>query len=72
MVGEIGIMSSSAMDSLTFDDNLRFELEKKRDEVSGVSLDEEAANLVRFQRMYEAGARIIRAADEMMEIIINL
>jgi flagellar hook-associated protein 1 FlgK len=65
-------MSKAAADGLTYDDNLRFELEKKRDAVSGVSLDEEAANLIRFQRAYEAGARMMRVADELLETIINL
>jgi len=65
-------MSKSASDSLTYDDNLRFELEKKRDAVSGVSLDEEATNLIRFQRAYEAGAKIIQLTDELLETIINL
>jgi len=72
MVSDVGIMSKAALDSLTYDDNLRFELEKKRDAVSGVSLDEEAANLLKYQRMYEAGARIIKVTDELMEMIINL
>jgi len=72
IVADVGIMSKAALDSLAYDDNLRFELEKKRDAVSGVSLDEEAANLIRYQRMYEAGARIIKITDELMEMIINL
>ncbi|MEW6599412.1 MAG: flagellar hook-associated protein FlgK [Nitrospirota bacterium] len=72
IVSDVGIMGKAATDSLTYDDNLRFELQKKRDEISGVSLDEEAANLLRYQRMYEAGARIIKVTDELMEMIINL
>jgi len=72
IVTDTGTMSKAALDSLTYDDNLRFELEKKRDAASGVSLDEEAANLIRFQRMYEAGARIIKVTDELMEMVINL
>ena len=72
IVADVGIMGKAALDSLAYDDNLRFELEKKRDAVSGVSLDEEAANLIRYQRMYEAGARIIKITDELMEMIINL
>jgi len=72
IVSSVGIMSKSASDSLTYDDNLRFELEKKRDAVSGVSLDEEATNLIRFQRAYEAGAKIIQLTDELLETIINL
>ncbi len=72
IVSDIGIMSKAASDSLTYDDNLRFELERKRDSVSGVSMDEEAANLIKYQRMYEAGAKIIQVTDELMEMIINL
>ncbi len=72
IVSDVAITSRAAQDSLTYDDNLRFELEKKRDAVSGVNLDEEAAKLLQFQHMYEAGARILRVTDELMETIINL
>jgi flagellar hook-associated protein 1 FlgK len=72
IVTTVGTMSKAAADGLTYDDNIRFELEKKRDAVSGVSLDEEAANLIRFQRAYEAGARMMRVTDELLETIINL
>ena len=44
----------------------------RREEVSGVSLDEEFANLVKFQKAFEASARMIRVADEMLEQITNL
>ena len=72
IVSTVGILSKAATDSLTYDDNLLFELKKKRDDVSGVSLDEEAANLIRFQRAFEAGARIIKVTDELLELVINL
>lgn len=44
----------------------------RRDEVSAVSLDEEFTNLIRFQKAFEASARMIQTADEMLERIINL
>ncbi|MBI5741910.1 MAG: flagellar hook-associated protein FlgK [Nitrospirae bacterium] len=72
IVSSVGIMSKAASDSLTYDDNLLFELQKKREEISGVSLDEEAANLIRYQRAYEAGARILTITDELLEMVINL
>jgi flagellar hook-associated protein 1 FlgK len=37
-----------------------------------VSLDEEAANLLRYQRAYEAGAKMIQIADELMQTVLNL
>ena len=39
--------------------------------VSGVNLDEEAADLVRFQQAYQAAARIISVADEIFQTLIN-
>ncbi|RJQ45415.1 MAG: flagellar hook-associated protein FlgK [Nitrospiraceae bacterium] len=72
IISNVGVMSKAASDSLTYDDNLLFELQKKRDETSGVSLDEEAANLIRYQRSYEAGARILKVTDELLQTIINL
>lgn len=43
-----------------------------REQAQAVSLDEEAVNLVRFQRAYEAAARVIRAIDELLETVIGL
>jgi flagellar hook-associated protein 1 FlgK len=40
--------------------------------VSGVSLDEEAANLMQFQRTYEAAARVLTIADEMVQTILSI
>jgi flagellar hook-associated protein 1 len=39
--------------------------------VSGVSLDEEMTNLIRFQRAYQASARAMSTTDEMLDILIN-
>jgi flagellar hook-associated protein 1 FlgK len=46
-------------------------LENQRQSVSGVSLDEEVANLVKFQHAYQAAARAMTAADEALDTIIN-
>jgi flagellar hook-associated protein 1 FlgK len=43
-----------------------------RDQISGVSLDEEAVHLIEFQRAYQASARMVAAIDQMMEIAVNL
>ena len=37
-----------------------------RDQVSGVSLDEEAASMIKFQRAYEANAKYFTAVDDML------
>lgn len=47
-------------------------LAAQRDAVSGVSLDEEAINLMRYQRAFQAASRVISATDEMLQQIINM
>ena len=44
----------------------------QRDASSGVSLDEEAINLLQFQKSYEAAARFLKVADEMTQTILAL
>lgn len=72
LVGRIGSQSQSASDELTFSDNFLTGLTTRRDAVSGVNMDEEAADLIRFQRAYEAAARLIRTADELLQTLLNL
>ncbi len=44
----------------------------KRDETSAVSLDEEAANLLRFQQAYQASAQIISTANKLFDTILGI
>lgn len=43
----------------------------QRESTSGVSLDEEAAELMKFQRAYQASARVISVVDQMLDIVVN-
>ncbi len=72
IVSEAGTLSSAAADSLTFDNNLLTELSNRRESISGVSLDEEAINLIKYQRSFQAGARMINVTDELLQTILNL
>ena len=47
------------------------QIQSLREQVSGVSLDEEALNLMKFQRAYEANARLFRAVDDAMQILFD-
>ena len=47
-------------------------LASERESVSGVNLDEEAVNLMRFQRAFQAAARLITTIDELMQTLIGL
>jgi flagellar hook-associated protein 1 FlgK len=48
------------------------QLEDQRGGISGVSLDEEAANLIRYQRAFEASARVVTTISDMTEVAVNL
>lgn len=48
------------------------QLEDQRASVSGVSLDEEAANMVRYQTAYSAAARVVSVVNEMLDQVVNL
>lgn len=46
-------------------------VDDRRQSVSGVAMDEEMSNLVRFQRAYQASARAMSTMDEMLDVLIN-
>ncbi len=48
------------------------EAKERRDGVSAVSLDEEAADLLRFQQAYQASAQVIQMANKMFDAIVQL
>ena len=41
------------------------------DAVSGVSIDEEASNIMLYQKSYQAAARLMTALDELLDVLIN-
>ncbi|MGE4284118.1 MAG: flagellar hook-associated protein FlgK [Clostridia bacterium] len=50
---------------------LLVQLQNNRDSLSGVSLDEEMTNMMKYQHAYNASARVINIVDEMIDQIVN-
>lgn len=48
------------------------QLEQQKSSYSGVSVDEEMSNIIKFQRSYEASAKLIKVADEMLETLLAM
>jgi len=71
LVSQAGIDSSRAKVGLERQSLVVDQVIAQREAVSGVSIDEEAANLVEFQRSYQAAARVISTVDQMLEILLN-
>jgi flagellar hook-associated protein 1 len=48
------------------------QLQDQRGSISGVSLDEEATNLIQYQRAYEAAAQVVNTANQMLTTLMNM
>lgn len=70
-VTRVGTVMDEARKGETNAQSLLDTVQERRESVSGVSLDEEMTNLVRFQRGYEASARTMTALDEALDTLIN-
>lgn len=44
---------------------------QQRDSATGVSMDEELADMMKYQRAYEASARVVRTLDELLNTLVN-
>jgi flagellar hook-associated protein 1 FlgK len=68
----IGTDAQSAKQSLDTQSAMLTQVKNLRDSVSGVSLDEEAINLIRFQRAYQASSRFISVIDQLTADMIGI
>jgi flagellar hook-associated protein 1 FlgK len=71
VVGRLGLEARGADDQKANQEVVRQYLEARRESFSGVSLDEEAAKLVLYQRAFEAAARSLSVLDEILDQLIN-
>ena len=71
MVGRIGEDAAMANVSLESAEAMKVQSENWFESVSGVSLDEEAANLIKYQQSYAAAARILSTAQELFNTILQ-
>lgn len=72
IVGDVGFQTASATDTLKAQDQLLGQLEADREAVSGINVDEELLDVERYQKAYEASARFLTVAQEMMDTLINI
>jgi len=70
-IGVIGIRSQEAQNLAANQESLVFHIENNRQSIQGVSLDEEMANMIRYEHAYAAAARVITVMDEALNTVIN-
>lgn len=71
-VNYVGTVKSRAETDVSVARAAQVSAQTKRDELSSVSLDEEFANLIKYQKAFQASARLIRTASEMLDQLISL
>ena len=71
LVGQVANTSRTISHSYDSTVLVNKQVKEMRDSVSGVSLDEEMANLVKYQHAYTAAARLITMSDEMLQTLLD-
>lgn len=72
LVADIGALGSDAKNGAATIEIVQSQLTAQREAVLGVNLDEEAISLIQFQRAFDASARVINTASEMLSVLVNL
>jgi flagellar hook-associated protein 1 FlgK len=70
-VTDLGQTLAGVDSRLTDETNIEKLVRAQRDAVSGVSLDEETADLMKYQRAFQASSRVIQTIDSMLDTVIN-
>jgi flagellar hook-associated protein 1 FlgK len=72
IVSDVGSRASQNKFTMNREKDMVTQLNRVRDQISGVSVDEETTHLLEFQHSFEASAKLIQIADEMLRTILNL
>lgn len=71
VVGQLGVQAAEATRMQTNQQIIVDQVESRRQSVSGVSLDEEMSNMIKYQHAYNAAARNMTMIDEILDKVIN-
>lgn len=70
-VTNVGLKGEQAEINLLSQQTVMTDLRTLRDSISGVNIDEELADIIKFQHGYNASARFITVIDELLDTVIN-
>jgi flagellar hook-associated protein 1 len=72
LVNEVGVQVAIWKNSQKADTVVLANLKAQRDSVSGVNLDEEAANLLKYQQLYTASTKVLQAGNQMFSTLLSI
>lgn len=71
MIGQLGVQAQEASRQTENSTFLVQQVDSRRQSVSGVSLDEEMSNMIKFQHAYSAASRFLTTFDQLLDKLIN-
>jgi flagellar hook-associated protein 1 FlgK len=72
LVNDVGVQVSTWKNNQKADTVVLSNLQAQRDSVSGVNLDEEAANLLKYQQLYTASTKVLQAGNQMFTTLLSI
>jgi flagellar hook-associated protein 1 FlgK len=71
-VNGIGVQVATWKNNQKADTVVMSNLKDQRDAISGVNLDEEAANLLKYQQLYTASTKVLQAGNQMFNTLLSI
>jgi len=72
LVGEVGVDVASSSRTLLSKQTMVDQLTTRKESISGVNLDEEMANMIRYQQAFTAAAKMINVVNDMLDELLNI
>ena len=70
-ISTLGVQANSINNKIESQSTLLNQIELRRESISGVNIDEELVDLIRFQRGFEATSRVMSTINEILEVLIS-
>jgi len=71
LVADVAVWAGGARDAATANEVVYQSLSAQRESLSGVSIDEEAVNLMQYQRAFQGASRFISVVNELLNDLMN-
>lgn len=72
IVGKVGVQTKSLSNSFDTQSSVIDQLNVRRESTNGVNLDEELTDLLKYQRAYEASAKVLSTMDQVLQRILSM
>ena len=72
LVTKVGVQANTASSNLTSQKALLASSQQQQSSVSGVSLDDEAMNLMKYQQAYQASAKVMQTANTLFDSLLSI